>query len=306
MISIVVPVFNEEGNIEELFKQLKRNLVGEEFEVVFVDDGSSDASLSVIKALAKNNKQIHFISFSRNFGHQAALRAGLARANGDAIISMDADLQHPPRLVPKLIKKWREGYAVVYTIREDDKSLSWFKRSSSLLFYKLMGFLSDLDMEPGAADFRLLDKKVVKTINQQDESQLFLRGYIKWVGFNQVSIAYTPAKRFAGQSKYTFRKMIHLASQGVTQFSVKPLRLAHAFAALAFAASILYILYAVVVSILGQAIPGWLSLVVLIVFLQGVQFLLLGLIGEYLGKSFMQAKRRPEYIVDESSLELRE
>jgi dolichol-phosphate mannosyltransferase len=300
MISVVVPTFNESGNIRKLAEEIEKSLEYP-YEIIFVDDGSTDDSLKEIMRLAKRNKSIKYVSFSRNFGHQAALRAGLVYSNGDAVISMDADLQHPPRLLPDLINKWNEGYQVVYTIRKDTSETGFMKRFTSALFYKIMNFLSDLAIEEGAADFRLLDRKVVDVINAQQESDMFMRGYINWIGFRQIGIPYTPDKRFSGESKYTFRKMVRFALQGVTQFSTKPLRLAHLFASIAFLLSLLYLLYAIVMAISGYAISGWLSVVTLIVFLQGIQFLLLGMIGEYVGRTFVQTKYRPEYIVMESN-----
>jgi dolichol-phosphate mannosyltransferase len=302
LISVIVPTFNESGNVDKLIGEVS-DVLRDNFEILFVNDGSSDDSLDRIRKLSARDNRIKFISFSRNFGHQAALRAGLAYAQGEAVISMDADLQHPPQLLPKLIAKWHEGYEVVYTIRKDTSDTGFMKRLTSRWFYKIMNFLSGLQMEEGAADFRLLDRKVVDVINSQKESDIFLRGYISWIGFKQIGIPYVPAKRFSGESKYTFKKMIGFASHGVTQFSIKPLRLAHVLATAAFVLSFVYIIYAIIVSATGSAIPGWLSLVVLFVFLQGVQFMLLGMIGEYLGRTFMQTKFRPEYIVSEANCE---
>lgn len=302
LISIVVPTFREEGNVEKLFTEVKAALKGEKFEIIYVNDGSPDRSLDVIKGLAKKNPEVRYISFSRNFGHQAALRAGLSQAKGDAVISMDADLQHPPAMLPELIAKWREGYEVVATIRQTDKKLSLSKRLTSTWYYRVLNFLAGLHLKEGAADFRLLDKKVVKVINDQQESELFLRGYIEWLGFNQVSIPYMPAPRFSGATTYTYKKMFKLAGQGITQFSVKPLRVAFVLSVLAFMLSFLYVIYAIWAAFVANtAVPGWLSLVVLFVFLQGIQFMLIGLIGEYLGRTFMQTKHRPEFIVSETS-----
>lgn len=302
LVSIVIPCFNEEGNIPKILEELDRALVGRETEIIFVDDGSSDNTLELVKLLSRKNKNVKFVSFSRNFGHQAALRAGLKQAKGDAVVSMDADLQHPPSLLPKLISKWEDdSYEVVYTVRKDTSDTGRLKRITSSLFYKLTNFLSGLNIEEGAADFRLLDRKVVDVINSQRETDIFLRGYISWMGFRQIGIPYKPAKRFSGTRKYTFNKMLSLAGTGVTQFSLKPLRLAFSFAAVAFIISLVYVMYAVCVTLSGGAVPGWLSLVVLFVFLQGTQFLLIGLIGEYLGRTFMQTKYRPEYIVSETS-----
>lgn len=302
LLSIIVPSYNEQDNVSLLYEQVKE-YVKEPFELIYIDDGSSDDTLKNIQELSKEHSEVHFITFSRNFGHQAALRAGLRYAKGDAVISMDADLQHPPRMLPELIAKWREGYEVVYTIRDDTKSdISWFKRTTSQVFYKVMNFLSGLTIDEGAADFRLLDRKVVDVINNETESDLFLRGYINWIGFKQIGIPYVPQKRHSGVSKYPLKKMIAFASKGVTQFSVKPLRLSFLLAVGAFMLSFVYLLYALWAALVQDtAVPGWLSLVVLFVFLQGIQFLLIGLIGEYLGRTFIQTKHRPEYIVSETT-----
>lgn len=300
MISVIVPTFNESGNIDQLAGEVSATLK-EDYEIIFVNDGSDDDSLAKVKELGNKNKSVKYVSFSRNFGHQAALRAGLAYAKGDAVISMDADLQHPPALVPELIAKWREGFDIVYTIRKETDGTGLAKRLTSKWFYKTINFVADLHIEEGTADFRLLDRKVVDVINVQQESDLFMRGYINWIGFNRIGIPYVPAKRFSGHSKYTLKKMFSFASHGVTQFSIKPLRLAHVFASFAFFLSFVYILYAIAMAASGKTIPGWLSLVILFVFMQGVQFLLLGMIGEYLGRTFMQTKHRPEYIVAETN-----
>jgi glycosyltransferase involved in cell wall biosynthesis len=297
-VSVVVPVYNEHGNLERLYGEIAANLAGETFEVVFVDDGSTDDSLVVIEELAARYDTVRYLSFSRNFGHQAALRAGLAEARGDAVISMDADLQHPPSLLPEMIATWREGYDVVYTVRDDSAAhVGWFKRVSSGAFYRLLNFLTDLSIEPGAADFRLLARRACDEVNAQQETDLFLRGYIQWIGFRQKGLKYVPEARFSGESKYSLARMLSLAASGLTQFSVRPLRLAYLFAIGAFAIAIAYVAYAIVVGLTGSTAPGWLSVISLLVFLQGVQFLLIGLVGEYLGRTFMQSKHRPQYIV---------
>lgn len=301
-ISVVVPSYNEQDNVSILFDKVSEQLLGYDFEVIFVDDGSSDKTLENLIKLSQEYKSVKYLSFSRNFGHQAALRAGLKAAKGSVVISMDADLQHPPSLLPTLLSKWKDDkYEVVYTVRKDTAATGRMKRTTSSMFYRILNFFSGLKMEEGAADFRLLDRKVVDVINAQQESDIFLRGYISWIGFKQIGIPYTPAKRFSGKSKYNFKRLISLAGKGVTQFSIKPLRFAHLLAVVAFLISFIYVLYAAAVAISGHAIPGWLSLVVLFVFMQGVQFLLLGLIGEYLGRTFMQTKNRPEFIISKSS-----
>jgi glycosyltransferase involved in cell wall biosynthesis len=301
-ISVVVPVYNEEDNLEYLVTSIIRSLVSFQYEIIFIDDGSVDSSVAIIKKLSKRNKAIHFLSFSRNFGHQAALRAGLLYAKGDAVISMDADMQHPPTLLPKLISKWQEGYEVVNTIRNDNNT-KFSKKVSSSVFYGIMNKLGDLNMEKGSADFRLLDRKVVAVINDQAELGLFLRGYINWIGFKQISVEYTPNKRHSGESKYSIRKMFTLAANGITQFSIKPLRVAFSLSLIAFIIAVVYSVYAVWVTLFTTAgVKGWASLVVLFVFLEGLQFLLIGLLGEYIGRTFMQTKGRPEFIVRETDL----
>lgn len=301
-ISLVIPIYNEEDNIEHLVKAIASTLAKYNYEIILVDDGSVDGSAAVINRLAKRNKRVHFISFSRNFGHQAALRAGLLYAKGDAVISLDADMQHPPKLLPKLISKWQEGYEVVNSVRNDNQT-KLSKKISSSIFYSVINRLGNLNIDKGSADFRLLDRKVVDIINQQAESGLFLRGYINWIGFRQAALEYSPDRRYRGSSKYSFKKMLAFAVSGITQFSIKPLRIAFSLAFVAFFMAMVYSVYAIWVSLFTlQAVKGWASLVVLFVFLEGLQFLLIGLLGEYMGRTFMQTKGRPEFIVRETDL----
>jgi polyisoprenyl-phosphate glycosyltransferase len=298
LVSIAVPVYNEEGNVEALLAAIDDALPSTDFELVYVDDGSTDKSLEILEALARRDRRVRVISLSRNFGHQAALRAGMAEARGDVVITMDADLQHPPGLIPELISRWQAGYDVVFTIRDGASApLPWVKRASSKAFYSVFNILTDLAIDAGAADFRLLDRAVADVVNREREADLFLRGYIQWVGFEQVGLPYTPRDRFSGSSNYSLKKMFRLAGSGITQFSVRPLRLAYVFAALATVVALAYVIYAATMAATGRTVEGWLSLVVLIVAFQGIQFLLIGLIGEYLGRTFMQTKLRPDYIV---------
>ena len=223
-ISIVIPIMNESGNIEVLLDRISASLQDlERYEIIFVDDGSTDETLSLLKQYHSHNKRIQYLSFSRNFGHQNALKAGLHFANGDCVISLDGDLQHPPELIPELIDKWLSGYDVVYTIRKEDMHLSFLKRKTSHFFYKLMNIVSDVQLEEGSADYRLMDKYVVEVIKKLDEDSLFFRGITKWIGFKQCSIEYTPAQRTWGESKYPFKKMVRFAVQGITSFSIQPL-----------------------------------------------------------------------------------
>jgi len=211
---------------------------------------------------------------------------------------MDADMQHPPSMIPELLRLWREGHEVVYTVRNDRAAgIPLFKRVTSRAFYRMFNFLSGLNIDPGAADFRLLDRTIVDHLNEQQESGLFLRAYVEWLGYRQVAVDYVPAKRLSGSSSYSLKRMFALAGSGITQFSIRPLRIAYTLAGFAFAALIAYGIYAAIVTVKGDAIPGWLSIITLIIVLQGIQFFLMGLVGEYLGRTFMQTKGRPEYIV---------
>ncbi|MBD2756862.1 glycosyltransferase family 2 protein [Spirosoma validum] len=303
MISLIVPAFNEEENLPVLVHRLMAVMEPyDSYEILIIDDGSSDQTRYVLRQLSKAYPVVRFLSFSRNFGHQMALRAGYDNARGEAVICLDADLQHPPELIPALIDKWRQGYEVVYTVRQTDPKLSWFKRTTSKHFYRLLRTVSNLDIEDGAADFRLLDRKVVNTIKQFKENDLFLRGAISWVGFRQCRIIYEPAARYAGRSKYSFRKMLKLAAMGITSFSTRPLYLSvllgfimFLFASL-FGAEALYEHY-----FTNATVSGWTTLVLLSVLIGGVQFIMIGIIGVYLGKTFVEVKGRPAYIIGDTS-----
>ncbi len=305
-ISIVIPTFNEEGNIEILYKKITEafeQITHANFEVIYVNDGSSDGSLDKVKHLSQIDSRVKFISFSRNFGHQNALKAGLDYADGNAVISMDADLQHPPALIPEMIRLWKEGNEVVYSIRKDGKELSFFKKMTSKLFYKMVNYLSDTKLEEGTADFRLLDKKVVKALRNYNESNLFFRGIIPKLGFKQIGLPYKPQERFSGTTKYSFSKMLTFALTGITSSSAKPLYfsiyLGLFFAVIAF----LYGVYAIYVSLFtNDAILGWTSLIASILFIGGLQLIMMGIVGVYLGKLFTQSKNRPNYIIDEKTI----
>jgi len=305
-ISILIPVYNEGENIQLFMDSLTKTIdtmPSYAFSTVFIDDGSKDDTLHYIKKIKQNNPTtVHFVSFSRNFGHQNALKAGLDLIDADAIISMDGDLQHPPSLIPQMIKEWEAGKEIVYTIRKENKETSFLKRNSSKLFYTLLNKLSNIELEKGTADFRLLDRKVVNAIKAIHEYDLFWRGLIKWIGFEQIGIEYTAAERVGGTSKYTFRKMTELALKGITSFSTKPLSIAIYIGLVSSLISILYIPYALISYYLGYAISGWASIIVTIAFFGGIQLMILGIIGIYLGKLFMQNKNRPHYIIKESTL----
>jgi dolichol-phosphate mannosyltransferase len=274
-----------------------------QYEFIFVDDGSSDATLSILKKLSTSNKHLFFVELSKNFGHQNSLKSGLDLATGDCIISMDGDMQHPPELIPDLIAKWEQGFDVVYTRRLADKNLPYFKKKTSKYFYKFINFISEIDIEQGTADFRLIDKKVSKVFLAFTENELFIRGLTSWVGFKQYAIDYIPAERFSGQSKYTVKKMMQFALKGITSFSIRPLYLSifigFGATALAFVLYIIYVLYSVY---FGHAISGWASVIFTIVFFGGLNLIVLGIIGVYVGKLFMQSKNRPNYIIRDSNI----
>lgn len=303
MISVVIPSFNEEGNIATLAKKIK-SVMPKDTEIIFVDDGSKDNTLENIKKLAVSDKKIRYVSFSRNFGHQSALRAGLANAKGDAVISMDADMQHPPELLPELIGAWKKGYDIVYTVREDSTSVSAPRKLASKWFYQIMNSLSGLNVEEGAADFRLLDRKVVDIIKKLPETQLFMRGFVSWCGFKQYAISYKSANRFSGESKYSLKKLIAFAINGITQFSIKPLRLTIVVGCLMALAAVVYATYTIFDYFFGaNSVSGWTSLIIVILLTSGIQLVLLGVVGEYVGKAFMQAKGRPDYIVSQTNVD---
>ncbi len=303
LITIVIPSFNEEANISVLVDLLCSIRVPDcKFEIIFVDDGSTDRTLNIIKDYSSRYEEVKYLSFSRNFGHQIALKAGIDYAKGDCVISMDADMQHPPEMIPDLIQKWKQGFDIVYTKRQDDKRLPFFKRISSMFFYWLMRFLSDFDMESGTADFRLLDRKVVDVLAGLQEQFIYFRGMIPWVGFKQACIEYLPKQRHAGVSKYSFKKMLLLATNGITSFSIRPLHLATLLGMFMSGLTFLYGFYSLCVHLFtDQTISGWTSVIVSILFVGGIQLIILGIIGEYIGKIFMESKRRPLYIVKEKN-----
>jgi dolichol-phosphate mannosyltransferase len=299
-IAIVIPSFNEEGNIEIMAKSIKDTMqvLPYDYELIFVDDGSSDNTLIKLKELSQSYDNLFFVELSRNFGHQNALKAGVDIANANAVITMDGDMQHPPELIPELLKKWEEGYDVVYTRREDDKSNSYFKRKTSKGFYNVMNYLSEVNFEPGTADFRLMDEKVVAVFTDFSENELFIRGLVSWLGFKQFALDYVPAERFSGKSKYTMKKMMRFAIQGITSFSTRPLHIAIFLGiGLSFFAFVFYIGYVLYSMYFGHVISGWASVISTIVFFGGLNLIVLGIIGMYIGKLFIQSKQRPNYLI---------
>ena len=302
LLSVIVPVYNEEQNIAPLLKRLLPILKNYRYELIFVNDGSNDKTDEEIKKYTKKNKKIKLISFTRNFGHQIALTAGYQFAQGDCIISMDADLQDPPEIIPQLIEKWQKGAKVVYAKRGKREGESFLKKQTATLFYNIINFLSETQIPQEVGDFRLIDKKVLEFLNQLPEKSRFLRGLVAWPGYQTDFVTFTRKKRFAGKTHYPFSKMLNFALEGITSFSTKPLRLAIYFGFLSSFFSILVILIKSIqhfVFKVGDWLPGWASLFFSIVFLGGVQLITIGIIGEYVGKIYQEVQKRPQYLIKE-------
>jgi polyisoprenyl-phosphate glycosyltransferase len=305
LISIIIPAFNEEQNLPIITNAIENvfNNTPYTYEIIFVDDGSKDNTPEVIKQLSSKYSQIKYILFSRNFGKDNALSAGLQKAKGNAVITIDADMQHPPEMILQMINLWQQGNEVVYTYREEkNQHTTTFNKISSSLFYKTVNKLSDIELEDGTADYRLIDRKVVDVLNALPENGPFYRGLVKWVGFTQKSIPYTPNERNAGETKYSQKALIRLALKGITSFSTKPLNIAIYLGFTFSLLSLLYIPYAIISVINDWAISGWSSIIVTIAFFGGLQLMILGIIGLYLGKLFMQSKHRPHFIIKESNI----
>ena len=300
MISIVIPVYNEEEVLSQLHNDLYKSIqdLNTVFEIIFVDDGSTDKSLNILSDLYKKYKNIKILQFSRNFGHQAAILAGMQYAKGDAVITMDADLQHPPELIPELIKKWKEGYEIVYTCRMSTADSSAIKNLTSKLFYKFINILSNIDIPEGSADFRLLDRKVVDALLSFDERRLFLRGIVNWMGYRSLGIPYNAPARAGGSSKYNFIRMASFAVDGITSFSSIPLYISALFGLIISFFSFIYAAFVLYIRLFtDQSIEGWTSLMVVLLFIGGVQLIALGVIGMYLGRIYDEAKRRPRFLI---------
>jgi dolichol-phosphate mannosyltransferase len=301
--SIVAPIFNERENISELYRRIKEVMdsTDEPWELLLVDDGSSDGSTEMICELAKHDKHIRPIIFARNFGHQIAITAGWDYARGDAVVIIDADLQDPPELILEMAKKWREGNEVVFAVRAEREGESWFKLWTASLFYRLIYRITDVKIPLDTGDFRLMDRKVVDVLKQMRERHRFPRGMSAWVGFKQVGVEYKRAARVAGETKYPFRKMFRLALNAITSFSYFPLQVATFFGFASAGIAILAIPPVIYLRITGsQAFFGQATTLIAVLFLGGVQLISLGILGEYIGRLYDEAKGRPLYIVREA------
>jgi len=298
LVSVVVPAFNEEGNIDLLYEAVNQAIgtTGLRFEMLFVDDGSKDATLRRVLALHHRDPRVRPIALTRNFGHQAALVAGLEAARGDAVITMDCDLQHPPHLIPDMIAAWRRGSPIVQMIREDTLGASVAKRAVSRVFYKLINFLSDTPITPDAADFQLLDREALESLLKLGDSRPFLRGMVAWLGYPRTELRYTAAARTIGRSSYDFRRMLNLSLDAITNFSTKPLRIAFYLGCLSAVLSLAYLIYIAIAFARGKVVEGWSSLMVVLLFLGATQLMTLGILGEYIGRIFDQTRARPRYL----------
>jgi dolichol-phosphate mannosyltransferase len=299
LLSVVAPLFNEEQIAAELHRRLQDALAGLEFEIVLVDDGSHDQTPRILARLAAEDPRLRVVTLSRNFGHQAALTAGLDHARGDAVVMMDGDLQDPPELIPQMVEKWRQGADVVYAVRQVRYGEKRLKLAAARWFYRLFSKLAQVDLEPNAGDFRLLDRRALDVLNSLRERNRFVRGMTVWVGFTQTAVRYDRDPRFAGEPKYNLSRLIRLALDGIASFSQRPLQLAtvlgFAFSVVAFLA----IPVAIGFKIAGQFVPGITTVLLVVLLLGGIQLITVGIIGAYLGRVYEEVKRRPLYVVRE-------
>lgn len=302
-VSLVIPMYYEEKVANECYKRVKQcldKLENYEHEIIFINDGSKDKTLEILEEIASNDKKVKVISFSRNFGHQAAVTAGLKEVTGQAVVIIDADLQDPPELIPDMLKKWEEGNEVIYGKRKTRKGESAFKLLTAKMFYNTLNALSDVEIPKDTGDFRLVDRKVVDTINSLPEHNKFLRGLFSWVGYKQYAYEYERQERFAGKTKYPLKKMIKLASDGIISFSSKPIKIVGALGIFSIFISIAILIYALVSYAfkLNNLSAGWTSIMVAITFFAGVQLLSLWVISEYIGRIYEESKGRPQYVID--------
>ncbi len=302
--SVAVPVYNEVRILDELYRRVCEVMqgLGEPWELILVDDGSTDGSTDKILELAAKDERVVPVIFARNFGHQIAITAGLDHSRGDAVIIMDADLQDPPEVIPEMVGRWKEGYEVVFAVRTEREGESWFKKASASLFYRMIFRITDVKIPLDTGDFRLLDRQAVDTLNQMRERHRFPRGMAAWIGYRQIGVPYKRAARFAGETKYPFRKMFRLALDAVTGFSYFPLQLATYFGFICAGVSALAIPVVIVLRLTGyQAFLGQATTLIAVLFLGGVQLISLGILGEYLGRIYNEVKDRPLYIVRKDS-----
>jgi dolichol-phosphate mannosyltransferase len=297
LLSVVAPVYNEEGTIEEFYSRVRAALEGLNFELVLVDDGSSDSSATILERLAESDPRVRLVFLSRNFGHQTALTAGLDHARGDAVVMLDADLQDPPELIPRMLDHWRRGCDVVYAVRERREGESRFKLSTAKWFYKLFDKLAQVELEHNSGDFRLLDRRPLDALLAMRERNRFLRGMTVWVGYTQAAVSYRRDPRHAGETKYTLSKMFKFSLDAISSFSHRPLQLATLLGFLISTLAFIAIPVVVVLRLSGSYLPGFGSITIAILLLGGIQLIAIGIIGEYVGRIYDEVKGRPLYLV---------
>ncbi len=303
-VSLILPAHNEEGNIRPIYEEISKCMgpTNYDFSIIFIDDGSTDQTLSSIQSLAEIDNRVKYIELSRNFGHQYAIKAGLDHTDAEMVIMMDCDLQHPPELIPMMLKEYERGYEIVRTHRKETNHEGYLKKKTSSLFYTFITTFSEVRLEKGSADFRLVSGKALEQLRNFNEMDLFFRGLIKWMGFKQVSIEFEPNERQRGETKYTFAKMFHLGVKGFTSFSTKPLYFSAYLGIFVSIISLLFLPYVLSALLTGHTVAGWASIMLTISFFGGLNLLVLGIIGVYLAKLFMQNKSRPHYIIRNANL----
>ena len=302
-ISIIIPAYNEEESLPLLYDRLKKlmdDMKNYEFEILFVNDGSKDKTIEIIKDIRNKDERICYVDFSRNFGKEIAMIAGLDYATGDCVIFMDADLQDPPELIPELVKYWEEGYDDVYAKRRSRKGETWLKKFTSKMYYRVLQHLTKVEIQEDTGDFRLLDRRCVNALKKLRESQRNTKSMFSWIGYKKKEVLYDRDPRIAGTTKWNYKKLIDLAIDGITSFTTSPLRLATYVAIPTFIVLFIYFIYVIVKSIvIHEAIQAYQAIILLILFFSGIQILLFGIIGEYLGRIFNETKNRPLYLINE-------
>lgn len=303
LVSIVVPVYNEALGIGQFHARASaamQAIPDVTYEIVYVDDGSADGSFGVLRDLTRDDPNVQLVKLSRNFGHQIAITAGLDHARGDGIVFIDADLQDPPELIAELVKKWNEGFDVVYARRTRRKGETRMKLLTAAAFYRLLRSMTSIDIPPDVGDFRLISRRVAETLRRMTEKDRYVRGLVSWVGFPQTSVLYERDERFAGETKYPYRKMIKFALDGITSFSNAPLRLATWLGYTASGLGFLYLASVFVQKMMGYTVQGWATIMVALLFFGGVQLICIGILGQYIGRIFNEVKPRPVYIVEDT------
>lgn len=304
-LSVIIPIYNEEANIHSLYHRLKKviNGLNVSHQFLFVNDGSYDSSFELIKGLSQKDSSVKFINFSRNFGHQVAVTAGLDHANGNTVVIIDADLQDPPELISDMYQKHKEGFEVVYAKRKARTGESFMKRITAKMFYRILAKITSVEIPVDTGDFRLIDRKIVDVLKQMPEQQKYLRGQIPWIGFNQTFVEYIREERKVGKTGYTYRKMFRFAIDGITAFSTAPIKFATAMGFIVSFISFLMILYTLYSRFISKNyVPGWTSIMLAVLFIGGVQLICIGIIGEYISRMSANVRNRPLYIMRESNI----